>query len=117
MTFLRFPKYYLFTFLVLLPELIKGQELNCNVQISAQRIQGSNRQVFESMQRDLYEFMNNTVWTNHVFSYAERIDCNILINLNDQLSADEFRGTIQIQLSRPVFNTTYKSTCLLYTSP
>jgi hypothetical protein len=64
------------------------------------------------MQRDLFEFMNNTVWTNHVFSYSERIDCNILINLNDQLSADEFRGTIQIQLSRPVFNTTYKSTML-----
>ena len=64
------------------------------------------------MQRDIYEFMNNTVWTNHVFSYAERIDCNILINLTDQLSADEFKGTIQIQLSRPVFNTTYKSTML-----
>ena len=64
------------------------------------------------MQRDIYEFMNNTVWTNHVFSYAERIDCNILINLNEQLSADEFRGTIQIQLSRPVFNTTYNSTML-----
>jgi hypothetical protein len=82
------------------------------VQISAQKIQGSNREVFESMQRDIYEFMNNTIWTNHVFSYAERVDCNILINLNDQLSADEFRGTIQIQLKRPVFNTTYNSTML-----
>ncbi|HPA86265.1 MAG TPA: DUF4835 family protein [Bacteroidales bacterium] len=89
-----------------------SQELNCNVQISAQKIQGSNRQVFESMQRDVYEFMNNTVWTNHVYSYAERIDCNILINLTEQLSADEFRGTIQIQLRRPVFNTTYNSTML-----
>jgi hypothetical protein len=98
--------------LIFLPFTLKGQELNCNIQISAQRIQGSNRQVFESMQKDLYEFMNNTVWTNHVFSYAERIDCNILINLTDQLSADEFKGTIQIQLSRPVFNTTYKSTML-----
>jgi hypothetical protein len=89
-----------------------AQELNCNVQISAQQIQGSNRQVFETMQRDIYEFMNGTVWTNHVFSYAERVDCNILINLNDQLSADEFRGTIQVQLRRPVFNTTYNSTML-----
>jgi hypothetical protein len=105
-------KYYFILLLIVLPDFIFGQELNCNIQISAQRIQGSNRQVFESMQRDLYEFVNNTVWTNHVFSYAERIDCNILINLNDQLSADEFRGTIQIQLSRPVFNTTYKSTML-----
>ena len=98
--------------LIFTPLTLVGQELNCNIQISAQRIQGSNRQVFESMQKDLYEFMNNTVWTNHVFSYAERIDCNILINLTDQLSADEFKGTIQIQLSRPVFNTTYKSTIL-----
>ena len=105
-------KYYLIAFLILLPGIINAQELNCNIQISAQRIQGSNRQVFESMQRDLYQFMNNTVWTNHVFNYAERIDCNILINLNDQLSADEFKGTIQIQLSRPVFNTTYKTTIL-----
>lgn len=105
-------KYYLIASLILLPGVINAQELNCNIQISAQRIQGSNRQVFESMQRDLYQFMNNTVWTNHVFNYAERIDCNILINLNDQLSADEFKGTIQIQLSRPVFNTTYKTTIL-----
>jgi hypothetical protein len=105
-------KYYLITFLILFPCIINAQELNCNIQISAQRIQGSNRQVFESMQRDLYQFMNNTVWTNHVFNYAERIDCNILINLSDQLSADEFKGTIQVQLSRPVFNTTYKSTML-----
>jgi hypothetical protein len=92
--------------------IIHAQELNCNIQVSAQRIQGSNRQIFESMQKDLFEFMNNTVWTNHVFNYAERIDCNILINLTDQLSADEFKGTIQIQLSRPVFNTTYNSTIL-----
>jgi hypothetical protein len=105
-------KYYLIIFLVLLPVIINAQELNCNIQISAQRIQGSNRQVFESMQKDLFEFMNNTVWTNHIFNYAERIDCNILINLTDQLSADEFKGTIQIQLSRPVFNTTYSSTLL-----
>ena len=112
MAFFRFPKYYFFLLLVLVPDIINAQELNCNVQISAQRIQGSNRQVFESMQKDIYEFLNNTVWTNHVFSYAERLDCNILINLSDQLSADEFKGTIQVQLRRPVFNTTYNSTML-----
>jgi len=112
MKILHFPKYYLLVLMVLVPEIISSQELNCNVQISAQRIQGSNRQVFESMQKDIYEFMNNTVWTNQVFSYAERLDCNILINLNDQLSADEFQGTIQVQLRRPVFNTTYNSTML-----
>ena len=112
MTLLNYLKYYLIVFLVFITGTIRSQELNCNVQISAQRIQGSNRQVFETMQREIYDFMNNTVWTNYVYSYAERIDCNILIVLNEQLSADEFRGTIQIQLSRPVFNTTYNSTLL-----
>jgi hypothetical protein len=112
MTLLNFHKYYLLFFLVLMTGTVKSQELNCNVQVSAQRIQGSNRQVFETMQRDIYDFLNNTVWTNYVYSYAERIDCSILINLNEQLSADEFRGTIQVQLSRPVFNTTYNSTLL-----
>jgi hypothetical protein len=109
---IRITKYLLPVFLILLPEVVLSQELNCNVQVSAQKVQGSNRQVFENMQRDVYEFMNNTVWTNHVFSYSERIDCNILINITDQISADEFNGTIQIQLRRPVFNTTYNSTIL-----
>lgn len=64
------------------------------------------------MQRDIYEFMNSMVWTDNVFSFSERIECNLLINLDEQLSADEFRGTIQVQLSRPVYNTTYESTVL-----
>ena len=105
-------RYLLVIILLISTMSLYSQELNCNVQISAQRIQGSNREVFEAMQKDLYEFMNNTVWTNQVFSYAERLDCNILINLNEQLSSDEFKGTIQVQLRRPAFNTTYNSTML-----
>jgi hypothetical protein len=112
MKLIRLAKYIALTILVIPSVSLYSQELNCNVQVSAQKIQGSNRQVFENMQRDIYEFMNNTVWTNHVFSYSERIDCSILINLNDQISADEFNGTIQVQLKRPVYNTTYNSTML-----
>lgn len=112
MKLIRFAKYIILIILVFLPSAMFSQELNCNVQVSAQKIQGSNRQVFENMQRDIYEFMNNTVWTNHVYSYSERIECSILINLNDQISADEFNGTIQVQLKRPVYNTTYNSTML-----
>jgi Domain of unknown function (DUF4835) len=112
MSIIPIPKYYLLIILFSIPGLAKSQELNCNVQVSAQMIQGSNREIFVNMQRDLYEFINNTVWTNHVFSYAERIDCNMLINLTEQISGDEFKGTIQIQLRRPAFNTTYNSTML-----
>ena len=107
-----FAKFLITLVTVIFPVKAISQELNCNVQISAQKIQGSNRQVFENMQRDIYDFMNNTVWTNSVFSYSERIDCNFLITLTDQISADEFSGTIQVQLRRPVYNTTYNTTLL-----
>jgi hypothetical protein len=98
--------------LLLTVNVVTSQELYCNIQVSAQKIQGSNREIFESMQRDIYEFMNSMVWTDNLFSYSERIECNILINLDEQFSADEFSGTLQIQLSRPAFNTTYESTVL-----
>lgn len=102
----------LITLTIILTGQLQAQELQCTVQVTAQRIQGSNRQVFQTMQRAIYEFMNNTVWTNHIYSYSERIECNILINLTEQLSADEFRGTIQVMSRRPVYNTTYNTTML-----
>jgi len=89
-----------------------AQELRCNVTVSASRIQGANQNLFRTMQSDLYEFMNNRKWTEHVYSYDEKIRCNILIRLDEQLSADEFRGSIQVQLKRPTFNSSYETTIL-----
>ncbi|MFW5755640.1 MAG: DUF4835 family protein [Tangfeifania sp.] len=92
--------------------LIYGQELRCNVTVSANRIQGANRQLFRTMQSDIYEFMNNRKWTEHAYTYDERIRCNILIRLDEQVSADEFRGSVQVQLTRPVFGSSYETTIL-----
>lgn len=89
-----------------------AQELRCNVTVSASRIQGANQNLFRTMQSDVYEFLNNRKWTEHVYSYDEKIRCNVLIRLDEQLSADEFRGSIQIQLKRPTFNSSYESTIL-----
>ena len=90
--------------------LLVGQELRCNVQIVSQQIQGTNKQVFQTLQNAIYEFMNNRVWTNHVYSSEERIECNLMFNITEQISADEFRGTLQVQARRPVFNTNYNTT-------
>lgn len=89
-----------------------AQELRCNVSISSQKIQGANQNLFRTMQSDIYEFMNNRKWTEHVYSYDEKIRCNIMIRLDEQISADEFRGSIQVQLTRPVFNSSYETTVL-----
>jgi len=89
-----------------------SQELRCNVTVSANSIQGANQNLFRTMQSDLYDFMNNRKWTENVFSYDEKIKCNILIRLTEQVSADEFKGSITVQLTRPVFNSSYTSTVL-----
>jgi hypothetical protein len=75
-------------------------------------VEGSNRQVFETLQNAIFEFMNNRVWTNHVFGEEERIECNLLFNITERISADEFRGTLSIQARRPVFNTNYYTTLI-----
>lgn len=102
--------FFLFIFLVATGGF--AQELRCNISVSSQRIQGANQNLFRTMQSDLYEFMNNRKWTEHVYSYDEKIRCNIAIRLDEQLSADEFRGSIQVQLKRPIFNSSYETTIL-----
>ena len=93
---------------------VGAQELRCRVSVVSSKIQRTDRQVFESLQSDLFEFMNNRIWTNHVFSTEERIECAVMINLEEQLSQNEWKGTMQIQASRPVFNSSYKSVLLNY---
>jgi hypothetical protein len=105
-------KYLLSLLLIILPfsGIIQAQELDARIQISASRIQGtSNQQLFQNMQQSLYEFINNTNWTNHVYDRDERIECNFVITLTEQVSTDEFKGSLQIQASRPVFGTSYMS--------
>ena len=91
---------------------LRSQEFRCNVQVLSQSVQGSNKQVFETLQNAIYEFMNNRVWTNHVYTMEERIECNLMFNITEQLSADDFKGTLTIQVRRPIFNTNYNTVTL-----
>lgn len=99
----------LFSFSVIPAE---AQELKCNVQVVSQQIQGTNKQVYRTLQDAIYEFMNNKVWTNNVYGIEERIECNLLLNIQEQLSADEFKGTLQVQSRRPAFNTNFNTVML-----
>lgn len=89
-----------------------GQELRCNTSVSSQKIQGSNRELFTNMQRDISEFINNTRWSENVFSYDERIECSLQITLNEQVGGDIFKGALQIRVSRPVYNSSYNAVLL-----
>lgn len=105
-------KRIIFIVLIVSPGFILAQELRCNIQVNTQKIQGTNRTVFQTLQTSIYEFMNNTAWTNHVYGFDERIECNIMLNITEQLGSDEYKGTIQVQARRPVFNSSYNTTML-----
>lgn len=93
---------------------VVSQELFCTVQVNASQIQTSDRKIFQTMQTSIYEFINNTQWTDKVIENEERIECVILISIQERISNDEFRGSIQVQSTRPVYGTSYKSTMFNY---
>ena len=96
-------------FVLLLTSVISAQELNCTVTVVAQQTGNDNNVVFKTLERQLTEFINNTQWTNKKFSPQERINCSFVINVLNH-SNDAFSTTLQIQSSRPIFNSSYSST-------
>ena len=54
-----------------------AQELKCNVSINSDKIQGSNKQVFETLKSSIEEYMNQNRWTNMTFSEKEKIECSM----------------------------------------
>jgi len=95
----------------------QAQELNCNVSVLSDpglQINATDKQVFEDLKTAVFEFMNSTQWTQDVFKVEERIDCSIMIQISKKLSSDQFSGSIQIQSSRAVYNSTYKSNLFRY---
>jgi hypothetical protein len=86
-----------------------SQELKCQVQILSNQIQSSDKRVFKTLRNSINEFMNTQKWTSDVFGDNERIDCSILLNITEWNMVDEFKGTIQVQARRPVFNSSYDS--------
>lgn len=107
-------KLILFLFIISIPT-IWAQELNCKVQVLTQQISGTDKQVFETLQTAIFEFMNNRKWTNETFKTEERIDCSLIINITERVSTDEFKANLKVQSRRPVFKSSYNSVLLDYT--
>lgn len=85
---------------------LNAQELNCTITVNADKIPGSNKQIFTTLQTSLNEFVNQKRWTNFNYKPQELINCNLTLTILEQTGTD-FKGHIQIQASRPVYNSTY----------
>ena len=87
---------------------IGSQELNCKLVVNAQQTGNENVQVFKTLEKQLNEFVNNTRWTSKNFKIQERIECSMVINVQNYQS-DAFQASIQIQSARPIYNAFYAS--------
>ena len=94
------------------PSLARAQEFMCQVSVNSPQVEGSEKKVFQSLQTQLYEFVNNRKWTNYIYKPEERIECSIMITVTERVSSDQFKGKVNVILKRPVYKTSYNSDLL-----
>jgi len=111
----RLAKLLMCLLLMLPTTAIKAQELKATVTLNTSKVSGTDRDVFNSLQNALRDFINQTVWTEYQFEEAERIACsfNVLVN---KYSADDgaFECELTVQSNRPVYNSSYNTTVFNY---
>ncbi len=87
-----------------------SQELDCKISINYSQIQGTNVQVFKTLENSLTEFVNNRKWTAAQYETNERIRCSFNLTVK---SYDEAEGRWSCELiaqsTRPVFQSGYQS--------
>lgn len=97
-------KFFSLIILVFGLQISNAQQLNCEVIINAEQTGQANLSVFNTLQRALNEFINQTSWTETRFQNHERINCSMFITITS-FDGESFNGSIQVQSSRPVYGT------------
>ena len=87
-----------------------AQELDARVTVNADRLQGEEKELFPNLQELLVNYINENKWTDANFAISEKISCNFSIIVTESLGSSNFKGEIQIQASRPVYNSAYTTT-------
>jgi len=101
----------IFTVIAACLPLARAQELNCQVQLDYSQVQGTNTSVFSTLENAISEYINTRKWTNAQIAPNEKIDCRMFFTIK---SYEDMRmtGELQVQSSRPVYNSTYTTTLL-----
>ena len=94
--------------LLLFVGVVQAQQLNCSVQINSDKVATTNNQIFKNLKTSVSDFVNKTDWTGEEYKANEKIECSMVIIVNTYES-NQFTATIQVQSTRPVFNSTYAS--------
>lgn len=88
---------------------VSAQEFRATVDVNSQKIEGTNKSVFETLKEQLNTYMNETKFSDATFAPNEKIECNIYLTVSEY-DGDRIKGDLQLQLTRPVYNSTYTTT-------
>lgn len=100
-------------FSIMASQNVAGQELNCTVEVNAQKIQNANKEIFNTLKEAISEYLNTTKWTDAQFGTNEKIECTLYLTLSSYEEATgKMTGDIQIQSKRPVYNSSYSTTII-----
>ena len=83
-----------------------GQELRCTVTINSDQVQGTNKEVFNTLKQSIEEYVNTLRWTNLTFLEKERIECSMLLIVKS-VQDNTFTCEFTCQSRRPVFGSSY----------
>lgn len=102
-------KAILLALLVIAQSWVKAQDVNATIQVIGPSLQTTDKQILTNLQTSIQQFINGTKWTNEVVMPHERLDVSIFFDIKSISNVTDFSGTMQIQVSRPVLFSTYKT--------
>ena len=92
---------------------LQAQELHCDVRVSSTKVQGSDKTIYQNLQTSLYEFINNTKFTDINFRQAEKIEGSVLVDVLSR-EGNYFTAEISLALRRPVYKSNYSTPMFNY---
>lgn len=95
---------------MLIATIAGAQEIQARLTVITAKVSTQvDKKVFQTLQTALTNFLNNRRWTTETFQANEKIQCNFLLNIEQELGNNLYKGKLTVQAARPVFNTTYDS--------
>lgn len=95
---------------VLFMRAVQGQELQAKLSVLSNRVSTQvDKKVFQTLQGALTTFLNNRKWSNETYQPQEKIKCNFLLNIDQDLGQNVYKATLTVQAARPIYGTSYES--------
>jgi len=91
---------------------LPAQELRVNVKVEAPGIQTVNRQVFQTLEKSIRDFLQTTRWTDQTLEPHERIKANFYFVIREYKN-NHYAAELNITAYRPVYNSTYETPTLM----